>query len=101
MVRPAAALATARTPARDNVTPVGKAGPLVKTPNVPPLTTPFGSVVDKSKVLLAVKVGSTTFHAGAAVGAGASVLVSSLPPHPAKRVAQLKRLNLKASRRLN
>ena len=41
MVRPAAPLATARIPARDNVTPAGKAGPLVETPNVPPLTIPL------------------------------------------------------------
>lgn len=112
MVRPAAALATARTPARDNVTPVGKGGPLAEMPNAPPLTIPTGSVVAKSKVLLPVKVGSTTFHADEDAGAGLGVvgagpgargreLVSSLPPHPATRAAQLKRLNFKASRRLN
>lgn len=51
LARPAAALPTDRKPVGDNVMPAGSGVPLGETPNIPPLRTPAGNVLDKSNAL--------------------------------------------------
>ena len=89
------ALPTDRIPPGERVIPAGKAAPFADMPNVPPVSTPVGSVVARLNVLLLPtgNDGRVTFQAGAGDCAGAGAgdgaaandtgSVGSLPPHPA------------------
>lgn len=72
MALPTVALPTARIPDEDKIMPAGRVAPLAETPKTPPLVTPVGSVVAKSKLLLvpAGNDGRVKFHAEGGVGDG-------------------------------
>src|SRR5262245_38418854 len=65
VVWPELAEPTERRPLGARLMPEGRACPLEETVNTPPLATPLGSVVARSKVVLrpAMKLGSEGFHA--------------------------------------